>query len=241
MSTNNLKAPEAAANAETILIIEDDKALREGLEMNFNLLGYRVLTAKNGEEGMNKALKADADLIVLDIMLPGWSGLDILTELRAKDNRVPVLVVSARDATASVVEGLRTGADDYVTKPFDLKELMARVEVMLRRRRQENPTREDITFGDITINVSERRVTLGGKEVELSSKEFDLLRLLAELPGRPLSRDTILDRVWGWDFDGTTRTVDNFIVSLRKKLEADPGKPRHIKTVRQVGYKLDVG
>ncbi len=240
MTNNNHRLPDQSEKSDTILIIEDDKSLRDGLAMNFTLHGYRVLTARDGEEGMSKAFDVNPDLIILDIMLPGWSGLDILTELRAKENAVPVLVLSARNTTASIIEGLKTGADDYVTKPFELKELLARAEVMLRRRRNEQRLRDDLTFGDIVVRLNERRVLVRGEEVELSSKEFDLLTLLAETPGRPLSRDTILDRVWGWGFDGTTRTVDNFIVSLRKKLETDPSTPRHIKTVRQVGYKLEL-
>jgi DNA-binding response OmpR family regulator len=237
--TESPKTPNREEKIETILIIEDDKSLRDGLAMNFTILGYRVLTAKDGEEGMVKAFDVHPDLIVLDIMLPGWSGLDILTELRAKQNRVPVLVLSARNTTSNIIEGLKTGADDYVTKPFELKELIARVEVMLRRKRTDENAREDICFGDIAIRLGDRKVTLKGEEVELSSKEFELLCLLAESPGRPFTREIILDRVWGWGFDGTTRTVDNFIVNLRKKLEADPSKPRHIKTVRQVGYKVN--
>ena len=239
MTTTDHTPANQEEKSETILIVEDDKALREGLAMNFTLHGYRVLTATDGEEGMSKAFDVNPDLIVLDIMLPGWSGLDILAELRAKDMTVPVLVLSARNTTSNIIDGLKTGADDYVTKPFELKELLARAEVMLRRRRSEQRSRQDIAFGDIVVRVGERRVTVRGEVVELSSKEFDLLKLLAEAPGRPFSRDTILDRVWGWGFDGTTRTVDNFIVSLRKKLEEDPAHPRHIKTVRQVGYRLD--
>jgi two-component system alkaline phosphatase synthesis response regulator PhoP len=237
--TASSKASSREDKSETILIIEDDKSLRDGLAMNFTILGYRVLAAKDGEEGMVKAFDVNPDLIILDIMLPGWSGLDILAELRGKQNRVPVLVLSARNTTSNIIEGLKTGADDYVTKPFELKELIARVEVMLRRKRTDENARADVRFGDIAIRLGDRKVTLKGEAVELSSKEFDLLCLLAGSPGRPFTRDTILDRVWGWGFDGTTRTVDNFIVNLRKKLEADPAKPRHIKTVRQVGYKLD--
>lgn len=224
---------------ETILIVEDDKALREGLAMNFKMRGYKVLTAEDGEEGMTKAFDGNPDLIVLDIMLPGWSGLDILTELRQRENPVPVLILSARDTTADKIEGLELGADDYLTKPFELKELMARVEAMLRRRRLETKDIQDVTFGNVTIRLQERTVLVDGAKVDLSTKEFDLLCLLALAPGRPFTRDFILDRIWGWGFDGTARTVDNFIMSLRKKIEKDSTSPRHIRTVRQVGYKLD--
>jgi two-component system alkaline phosphatase synthesis response regulator PhoP len=226
--------------AETILIVEDDKSLRDGLAMNFKMRGYRILTASDGEEGMKLAFDANPDLVILDIMLPGWSGLDILAELRKKENQVLVLALSARDTTANKIEGLELGADDYLTKPFDLKELIARIEAMLRRRRIEVKDQKDVSFGEVIILINERKVMLKGEEVELSNREFDLLCLLALAPGRPFTRDFILDRIWGWGFDGTTRTVDNFIMSLRKKIESDPTTPKHIRTVRQVGYKLEL-
>jgi len=223
---------------ETILIIEDDRSLREGLAMNFHFQGYDVLTAADGEEGMLKAFDARPDLIVLDITLPGFSGLDILSELRERCESVPVLILSARDTTDNKIEGLRLGADDYVTKPFELPELLARVQAMLRRRRAEQENQPGIEFGRVIVYPASRRITLDGTEVELSAKEFDLLSLLARSPGRAFSREIILDRVWGWGFDGTPRTVDNFIMALRRKLESDPARPQHIKTVRQIGYKL---
>ena len=228
-----------SAPLETILVVEDDRSLRDGLAMNFELQGYRVVTAADGDEGMRKAFDSRPDLIVLDIMLPGWSGLDILSELRAKAENVPVLILSARDKTSEKIEGLGLGADDYVTKPFELPELLARVEAMMRRRRAERRAEPKIGFGEVEIDPDLRTVTLGGEEVHLSAREFDLLLLLARNPGRPFTRDVILDRVWGWGFEGTARTVDNFIMSLRQKLEQNPSRPRHIKTVRQVGYKLD--
>jgi DNA-binding response OmpR family regulator len=134
---------------------------------------------------------------------------------------------------------LEIGADDYVTKPFELRELFARIEAILRRRRGDQREGEEIAFGNVVIHVASRTVTVDGTGVELSTKEFDLLSLLARAPGRVFSRDTILDRIWGWDFEGTSRTVDNFVLSLRKKIETDPADPKHIKTVRQIGYKLE--
>jgi DNA-binding response OmpR family regulator len=223
----------------TILVIEDDRALREGLALNFELHGYEVNTAADGEEGMRKAFDLQPDLIVLDIMLPVWSGLDILAELRHHQHDVPVLILSARGTTDNKVEGLSTGADDYLAKPFELPELLARVEAMLRRRRADQPSRSVQTFGEVAIDQDNRRVTIGGEEAVLSAKEFDLLSFLALVPGRPRTREEILNNVWGWDFDGSPRTVDNFILSLRQKLEADPKKPRHIVTAHGVGYKLD--
>jgi len=224
---------------ETVLVVEDDHSLREGLALNFRLHGYDVVTAADGEEGMRKAFDMRPDLIVLDIMLPGYSGLEILSELREKGEQVPVLVLSSRDELDDKVEGLGLGADDYLTKPFELPELLARVEAMLRRRRAEHTEEPQITFGKVTIDMTGREVTVGEERVGLSAKEFDLLCLLARSPERAFTREQILEKVWGWDFEGTARTVDNFILSLRNKIEADPSRPRYIKTVRQVGYKFE--
>ena len=225
--------------SETVLVVEDDKTLRDGLLMNLSAKGYAVMSASDGEDGMKKAIQGGVDLIILDIMLPGWSGLDILTELREQGNDVPVLIVSARNSISNKIEGLELGADDYVTKPFELRELFARVEAILRRRRGDSKADLTLSFGNVIIHTDSRTVTVAGNPVEFSSKEFDLLCLFAKSPGRPFTRDTILDRIWGWEFEGTTRTVDNFVMSLRKKIEVDPTEPKHIKTVRQVGYKLE--
>lgn len=225
---------------ETILVIEDDRSLREGLALNLELEGYCVQMASDGEAGMQKAFDVKPDLIVLDIMLPGWSGLDILTELRTRGRNVPVLILSARGSTDHKVEGLKIGADDYLSKPFELPELLARVEAMLRRRRGDHGAEPPVTFGDVVLDRTARRVTVRGTETELSAKEFDILDFLSRVPGRPRTREEILDNVWGWDFDGSPRTVDNFIVSLRQKLESEPRNPRHIVTVRGIGYRLDV-
>jgi two-component system alkaline phosphatase synthesis response regulator PhoP len=230
--------PAAQADRETVLVIEDDRALRRGLAMNFELRGFRVLAAADGSEGIKMAFDAAPDLIVLDIMLPGFSGLEIISALREKGRDVPVLVLSARGTTDNKIEGLDLGADDYLAKPFALTELFARAEALLRRRRAEKRKKPRLVFDDLTLDLQTRRVTLREKDVELSAKEFDLLALLAGSPGKPFRRDDILDRVWGFGFEGTTRTVDNFILSLRQKIEADPSAPVYIKTVRQVGYKF---
>ena len=222
----------------TILVIEDNQALREGLMLNFRNRGYGVDSAEDGREGMRKALATRPDLIVLDVMLPGQSGLDILTELRRNHRKVPVLILSARDRTDDKVKGLENGADDYLAKPFELPELMARVEAMLRRRRADTTRDEVVTVGPVALHRECRQVFVEGREIELSVKEFGVLDFLAEAPDRPRTREEILDRVWGWDFQGSARTVDNFIVSLRQKVERNPGRPRHIVTVRGMGYKL---
>ena len=222
----------------TILVIEDDRALREGLVLNFELHGYQVDAAADGEEGMQKAFDIRPDLIVLDIMLPGWSGLDILTELRDRQENVPVLILSARGTTDNKVEGLTIGADDYLAKPFELPELLARVEAILRRRSVDQPTEPPLTFGHVVLDRDNRRVTVRGDEVTMSAREFDLLCFLALVPGRPRTREEILNNLWGWDFEGSPRTVDNFIRSLRRKLEPVPSNPRYILTAHGVGYKL---
>jgi two-component system alkaline phosphatase synthesis response regulator PhoP len=227
------------SRGETILVVEDDRSLREGLAMNFELRGYRVLTAADGEAGVRLAFDERPDLIVLDLMLPGFDGFEILGQLREREIDVPVLILSARGQVSDKVNGFRLGADDYVTKPFQLPELIARVERMLRRRSRRRATQGMINFGEIALDPAGRTVQRAGRAVALLAKEYDLLFLLASNPGHPFSRETILDRVWGWGFDGTTRTVDNYILALRQKLEADPARPRHITTVRQVGYRLD--
>lgn len=223
----------------TILVVEDDRSLREGLAMNLGLHGYDVLTASDGEEGMCMAFDARPDLIVLDIMMPGWTGLDILEELRKRGETVPVLILSARDKMPDKVAGLDLGADDYMTKPFDLPELIARIEVMLRRQRSGEQDRAILSFGDITIDRSTRTVEVRGIRIDLSAKEFDILCLLADSPGQVFTRERILERVWGWDYDGTERTVDNFVASLRKKLHIDQREVKYIHTMPGVGYKLE--
>lgn len=223
---------------ETVLIVEDDCALRDGLAMNLRMQGYTVLTAADGEQGMQQAFDARPSLLILDIMMPCWTGLDILDELRKRGSDVPVLILSARGTTHDKVEGLNLGADDYMTKPFDLPELIARVEVMLRRKRSADENRPPLRFGDVTIGVAGRSVRVDGNDVELSAKEFDLLRLLAESPGQVFTRDDILEHVWGWDYEGTARTVDNFVAALRKKLGGRKRKAQYIRTVPRIGYKL---
>ena len=223
----------------TVLVVEDDRALRRGLVMNLERAGYRVVQAADGLEGMRLAFEAKPDLIVLDVMLPEYSGLEILTELRERAERVPVLILSARGRTGEKVEGLVMGADDYLAKPFELPELMARCQALLRRRFAEQEDVEPLRFAGVIIDPAGRTLTRDGEPVELTAKEFDLLVLLVSSPGRAHSREEILDKVWGYGFDGTTRTVDNFIRVLRQRLEADPAKPAHILTVRQVGYKFE--
>jgi DNA-binding response OmpR family regulator len=225
---------------ELILIIEDDKPLREGLAMNLRFRKYRVITASDGEEGMRMAFDEAPDLIVLDLMMPSWSGLDILEELRKRGEDVLVLILSARNTTTDKVRGLELGADDYMSKPFDLPELIARIEAMLRRRRtEEESASPEIELEDLVVNRTTREVRLKGKKIDLSAKEFDLLCLLASSPGQVFNRETILEQVWGWGYEGSARTVDNFVASLRKKIQPNKRSRRYIRTVPKVGYKLE--
>jgi two-component system alkaline phosphatase synthesis response regulator PhoP len=234
------KAPTSKQPKDVILVIEDDRALREGLALNLRLHGYAPCVAEDGEVGMRMAFDSKPDLIVLDIMMPCWTGLDILEELRKRGESVPVLILSARSTTPDKVEGLTMGADDYMTKPFDLPELIARIEVMLRRRRSEKESLPPLTFGNVTVDRIGRVVKVNNKPIQLSAREFDLLCLLAATPGTVYSRDTILERVWGWDYEGTARTVDNFIANLRKKLQPNPKAPQYIQTIPRIGYRLEV-
>jgi len=227
------------ADRETVLIVEDDQSLREGLAMNLKLNRYAVLTASGGEAGMQMAFDARPDLIVLDIMLPDWSGLDILSALRKRGESVPVLILSARGATHDKVASLKLGADDYMTKPFDLPELLARIEALLRRRRNALQQAPERHIGKLVIAPASRSVSIGGRPVALSVKEFDLLCLLTESPRRVCSRELILERVWGWEYDGTARTVDNYVASLRKKLGPASRAGVKIRTIPSVGYLLD--
>ena len=224
---------------DVILVVEDNKALREGLVMNLRMEGFEPLAARDGEEGMRMAFDARPDLIILDLMLPVWSGLEILAELRRRGVNVPVLILSARGSTPEKVEGLRLGADDYMGKPFDLPELLARVKAMLRRRNVQLSELPALTFGALSIDRSARSVQAAGRPVDLTAREFDLLALLAATPGHVFTREAILERVWGWDYEGTPRTVDNVILSLRKKLARDRRARESIRTIPRVGYKLE--
>lgn len=206
--------------------------------MNLRTEGYDILTAADGEDGMRMAFDARPDLILLDLMLPGWTGWDILEELRKRGEATPVLVLSARDATPDKVRGLNEGADDYLTKPFDRSELMARVRAMLRRHGNKEQTESAWSFGDLTIDRAGRSVTVRGNAIELTAREFDLLCLLASAPGRVFTREAILERVWGWDYEGSERTVDNFVANLRKKLRVGR-RSLSIRTLPRVGYSLE--
>jgi len=224
--------------AETILIVEDDPSILRGLQMNLSLEGFRLVAAHDGDEGLRFARSHKPDLIVLDLMLPKMSGLDVIRTLRAEDPDTPILVLSAKDQEGDKVLALSLGADDYMTKPFGLAELIARIRASLRRKRRRQ-TGAATTFGDVTLDLEGRRVLVGGKELETTAREFDLLRFFHAHPGVAFSREQLMQQVWGPDHFGTARTVDNFVARLRAKIEDDPDEPHHIETVRGVGYRFN--
>jgi DNA-binding response OmpR family regulator len=222
---------------ETILIVEDDPSMLTGLKDNFEFKGYKVLTAADGEKGLAAALNATPDLIILDIMLPKINGYEICRLIRAEGLEMPVIMLTAKGEESDVVLGLNIGADDYVTKPFSISELLARSAAFLRRTKKE--VEEVVEFGDLRLDRAARRLTRAGEEVELSPKEFSLLLYFVEKSGRALTRDEILNAVWGYDCIVTSRSVDRFVTTLRNKIEPDPATPVFIHTVRQVGYRFD--
>jgi DNA-binding response OmpR family regulator len=220
----------------TVLIIEDDATMLRGLKDNFEFEGYRVATATDGEAGFDAVFRVKPALIILDIMLPKMNGYEICQRIRREKLDTPVIMLTAKDQESDVVLGLKIGADDYVTKPFSIRELLARAEALLRRRTTAHEAVH--RFGDCELDVSSRTLTRAGKPVKLSPKEFELLLFLVENPGRALSRDHILNSVWGYDRLVTPRSVDRFITGLRAKVEPDPQTPRFIQTVREFGYKF---
>jgi DNA-binding response OmpR family regulator len=222
---------------ETILIIEDDPVMLRGLKDNFEFEGYTVKTAADGDLGLKEALRLQPDLIVLDLMLPKINGYEICRFLREEKLDMPIIMLTAKTLEADKILGLKLGADDYVTKPFSIKELLARAEAFLRRRRQR--TAEVHDFGECRLDVASRSLMRRGEDVPLSPKEFELLAYFASNAGRALSRDTIMTNVWGYDAAVTPRSIDRFVNALRNKIELDPTNPHHIKTVREFGYKFD--
>jgi two-component system alkaline phosphatase synthesis response regulator PhoP len=220
-----------------VLLVEDEAALRLGLSDRLESEGYEVAAAADGEEGFALAREGAFDLIVLDVMLPGKSGFDVCRDLRREGVDTPVLMLTARGEVIDRVLGLKLGADDYLTKPFETAELLARIEALLRRSR---PDVEGgvFVFGEVRVDFRGVEVTRAGEPIELSALEFRLLRHLIEHRGEVLGRDRLLDEVWGYGADVYSRTVDQHVATLRRKIEADPHRPRHIVTVRGLGYKL---
>lgn len=229
----------------SILVVEDDPVLLETLEYNLTRQGYRVLTATDGRKALDLARRERPDLILLDVMLPGLDGFEVCRVLRRETN-TPILMLTARADEVDRVVGLELGADDYLTKPFSMRELLARVKALFRRAtlaRQELTTApvpsEQLVFEDLVIDLGRHEIRVGEKPIPLKPKEYDLLLFLARHRGVALSRDLILERVWGWDYIGDSRTVDVHIRWLREKIEPDPAHPRRIVTVRGLGYRFE--
>ena len=222
------------------LVVEDDPSIAMGLEMNLSAEGYRVEVAADGEDGLARA-RGGTDLIVLDVMLPKLNGFEVVKALRQEGNSVPVIMLSARGAEMDKVMGLELGAEDYITKPFGLAELLARVKAVLRRDAIARKVPTAVRVADLSIDSDAREVRRKGELVELTATEFDVLACLVQADGKVLSRDQIQSRVWGPSHHGTPRTIDNFVLQLRTKLEDDPQNPRHLITVRGVGYRFLAG
>lgn len=232
---------------EKILVVDDEVALQETLAYNLKKQGYEVFAAGDGPAAIRTARTEHPDLIVLDLMLPGMDGLEVCRILRQEMN-TPVLMLTARDDEIDRVVGLEVGADDYLTKPFSMRELLARIKAMLRRVRliKEELTPEEtvqhqnlLSFGELIINLDRREVRLGNEVLALKPKEFELLVYFARNQGRAMDRETILEQVWGWDYIGESRTVDVHVRWLREKIEQDPTNPTRLVTVRGAGYRFD--
>ncbi len=240
--------------AKKILVVEDELTLRETIDYNLARQGYKVCVAADGMEALEVARREQPDMILLDIMLPKLDGFEVCRILQ-QEMTVPILFLTARDEEIDKIVGLELGADDYMTKPFSMRELMARVKALLRRvsrirkdmekqdkaaiALEEKETKKKLAFGNLAIDLNRREVLKDEKVLHLKPKEYELLVFLARNRGRVLSRDLILERVWGWDFDGGTRTVDVHVRWLREKIEPDPANPIHIVTVRGVGYRFE--
>ncbi len=224
---------------DMVLIIEDDAALSRGLKDNFAFAGYQVLLASDGEAGFAAVVDGKPDLIILDLMLPKMNGYEVCRRLRRQGIQTPVMMLTAKSEESDLVLGLELGADDYVKKPFSVRELLARAEVLLRRRHHEES--ECWKFGDLGLDVRARSLTRGGEPVEISPKEFALLWFFLQRAGQALSRDEILNRVWGYDVNVTPRSIDRFVATLRRKIERDPHQPEWILTAREFGYRFAPG
>ena len=226
-----------------VLVVEDEENLLEALKYNLEKEGYFVLTAIDGEKGLALARETSPDLMILDIMLPKLDGFEVCRILRRETN-IPILMLTAKGEEVDRVVGLELGADDYVTKPFSMRELLARVRAMLRRSRMTSETAsssdELLKAGDIEVDLASHMARLGGAPLELKPREFELLALLVANKGRAFTREQILERLWGHDYIGDTRTVDVHIRWLREKIEADPGSPKKIITIRGVGYRFEI-
>jgi len=221
-----------------ILVIEDEPQMLLGLRDNLELEGYEVVTAADGDEGLAKAVAASPDLVLLDVTLPRKNGFEVCRELRARANATPIVILTARAQETEKVLGLELGADDYITKPFSITELLARVRAVLRRAGTRQAGLETCRIGDVDVDFRIHRATRNGERIEFTAREFDLLKFLVAHSGEVVTRDQILNQVWGYEESPTTRTIDNFVAKLRQKLEGTPHEPQHILTVHGAGYKF---
>ncbi|MEM7299113.1 MAG: response regulator transcription factor [Bacteroidota bacterium] len=224
--------------AKHILIVDDEAHMRMGLKDNLEFEGYEVSEAVDGIEGLEKANEVNPDLIVLDVMMPNLSGFEVCKQLRKSGNETPIILLTAKGEEIDKVLGLEIGADDYVQKPFSLRELIARIKAILRRSVNHSEVSEEVAIGLLKVNFKEYRASRNGQEEKLSHKEFEILHYLLEHKNEIVDRHDLLKNVWGYNEQPTTRTVDNFIVKLRQKTEEDPHHPKHIITIHGVGYKL---
>lgn len=223
-----------------VLIVEDDQAMAVALRDGFEYEGYSVQVARDGAAGLKVAFEKDLDLIILDVMLPKLSGFDVCKQLRSAGSSTPIIMLTARGQEIDKVVGLKIGADDYVTKPFSFMELMARVEALMRRTHRQVEMADDFCFGDVAVNFKKFEITKAGAPIEISPREFNILKYFIEHRGEVITRDQLLDSVWGYGSFPLTRTVDMHIAKLRQKVEETPGDPKHIITVHRVGYKFVV-
>jgi len=223
---------------KTILIIEDDPAILKGLEDSLNEEHYEVITAVDGESGYQKAKKENFSLIILDLMLPRKNGIEVCRDLRADGISTPIIMLTSKKDEMDKVLGLEIGADDYVTKPFSIRELQARIKALLRRKTELINEIEVFSFGEVDLDFKKYEAKKNGSNIKLSSMEFDIIKYFIQHEGEVISRNQILDDVWGYDSYPTTRTVDNYILSLRKKLEDNSSSPKHILTLHTTGYKF---
>ncbi len=221
-----------------ILIVEDDEAILKGLIENLQQEHYKVAYANDGEKGYTLAKKENPDLIILDVMLPSKNGFEICQDLRKEKVATPIIILTGKGEEADKVLGLELGADDYVTKPFSVRELLARVKAVLRRKFEAEHDIDEYSFGDVHLDFKKMEGMKGKKKLDLSAKEFEIMKFFIKREGQVVSRNSLLDEVWGYDVYPTTRTVDNYILSLRKKIEEQPAKPRHLLTVHTAGYKF---
>lgn len=221
-----------------VLIIEDEPNMVLGLKDSCEYEGYEVSVARDGKEGLEKASTERVDIILLDVMLPVMSGIDVCRTLRARGIDTPILMLTARSQETDKVVGLEVGADDYVTKPFSIKELLARIRAHLRRANKQVADLDTFTFGDVELNFKKYTARRGGQPLDLSAREFEILRYLIRHRGEIITRDQLLDEVWGYDSTPVTRTVDNHIARLRQKIEQDPSAPQHVITIHRIGYRF---